>query len=163
MGISCPLKWDKFSIAFPETAFPQFTRKELIENLNSPPNEAAQMCPMELCCPFPGSASLKQEALCAGGTNDYCDAELITQHCKTINYFLPSLWSNKYIFFYSHQKFKSPPFKADVCFKIEIGCQLMIIQFFVVQDKNNAFHKIFVVLFSFLNAHTVLQMKYKNI
>lgn len=74
MDEACPLEWDKFSIAFPETAFPQFTRKELIENLNLPPNEAAQICLMELHCPFPGSASLKQEALCAGGTSDYCFA-----------------------------------------------------------------------------------------
>lgn len=74
MGEACPLKWDKFSFAFPETAFPQFTRRELIENLNLPANEAAQMCPMELHCPFPRSTSLKQEALCAGGTKDYCVA-----------------------------------------------------------------------------------------
>lgn len=74
MGEACPLKWDKFYTAFPATTFPQFTRKELIGNLNLSPNEAAQMCPMEFHCPFPGSASLKQEALCAGGTSDYCVA-----------------------------------------------------------------------------------------
>lgn len=62
MGEACRVKWDKFPTAFPGTAFSQFTREELIENLNLPPNEAAQMCPMELPCPFPGSASLKQEA-----------------------------------------------------------------------------------------------------
>lgn len=72
MDEACPLKRDKFSIAFPGTAFPQFTRKELIKNLDLPPNE--HICPMELHCPFPGRTSLKQEASWAGGPNDYCVA-----------------------------------------------------------------------------------------